>query len=79
MSLWQVNDAATRDLMVAYYKRLEAGEGRTEALRHVQLEMIKDAKENHPFFWASFIQSGEWKNLDGKLSAQQESTGMKAR
>ena len=28
--------AATRDLMVAYYKRLQAGEGRTEALRQVK-------------------------------------------
>jgi CHAT domain-containing protein len=32
MSLWQVSDMATRDLMVAYYKRLQAGEGRTAAL-----------------------------------------------
>ena len=40
MSLWQVSDAATRDLMAAYYKRLQAGEGRTEALRQVQLMMI---------------------------------------
>jgi len=41
MSLWQVSDAATRDLMVSYYKRLEAGEGRSEALRQVQLEMLR--------------------------------------
>jgi CHAT domain-containing protein len=40
MSLWRVSDDATRDLMVAYYKRLQAGEGRTEALRSVQLEML---------------------------------------
>jgi len=32
MSLWQVNDEATRDLMVEYYRRLQAGEGRSEAL-----------------------------------------------
>jgi CHAT domain-containing protein len=42
MSLWQVSDAATRDLMVAYYKRLESGEGRSEALRQVQLEMLNE-------------------------------------
>ncbi|HMG74238.1 MAG TPA: CHAT domain-containing tetratricopeptide repeat protein [Pyrinomonadaceae bacterium] len=28
MSLWQVSDTATRDLMVAYYTRLQAGGGR---------------------------------------------------
>jgi CHAT domain-containing protein len=82
MSLWQVDDAATRDLMVAYYKRLRAGEGRTEALRQVQLEMIRNARRDeggqsralssdarpradrsHPFFWAAFIQSGEWRPM----------------
>ncbi len=86
MSLWQVSDAATRDLMVAYYKRLQAGEGRTEALRQVQLAMIKTGLQgatgsaqrgiggdagartqtedrSHPFYWASFIQSGEWRAM----------------
>lgn len=40
ISLWSVNDAATRDLMTGFYKRLQAGEGRAEALRHVQLAML---------------------------------------
>jgi CHAT domain-containing protein len=64
MSLWQVNDAATRDLMTNYYKRLQAGEGRTEALRQVQIEMLADAKRAHPFYWAAFIQSGDWRKLN---------------
>jgi CHAT domain-containing protein len=84
MSLWKVDDAATRDLMVAYYERLQAGEGRTEALRQVQLEMIgslrqsqtgqgrslqtepgaaRGADRSHPYFWASFIQSGDWRGM----------------
>ncbi|HSB09400.1 MAG TPA: CHAT domain-containing tetratricopeptide repeat protein [Blastocatellia bacterium] len=40
MSLWSVSDAATRDLMTGFYKRLQAGEGRAEALRHTQLAML---------------------------------------
>jgi len=40
MSLWRVDDAATRVLMKAYYTRLQEGEGRTAALRQVQLEML---------------------------------------
>lgn len=40
MSLWSVSDEATRDLMVGFYRRLQAGEGRAEALRNVQLEML---------------------------------------
>jgi CHAT domain-containing protein len=65
MSLWQVSDTATRDLMVAYYKRLQAGEGRTAALRQVQLEMLRNNARSHPYYWASFIQSGAWTNLEG--------------
>jgi CHAT domain-containing protein/Flp pilus assembly protein TadD len=66
MSLWPVNDRGTRDLMIDYYKALKAGLGRGEALRQVQLKMLKNPKRRHPFYWASFIQSGEWANLDGK-------------
>jgi hypothetical protein len=40
MSLWQVSDAGTRDLMSAYYTNLKSGEGRTEAMRQVQLAML---------------------------------------
>jgi CHAT domain-containing protein len=63
MSLWPVNDAATRDLMIEYYKAIQAGQGRSEALRHVQLKMLNDPKHNHPAYWASFIQSGAWSPL----------------
>jgi hypothetical protein len=37
-----------------------------EALRQVQLEMLKGKRRQHPYYWASFIQSGEWANLEGK-------------
>jgi CHAT domain-containing protein len=66
MSLWPVSDFSTRDLMIGYYRRLQAGEGRSEALRRVQLRMLHSAKRRHPYYWASFIESGEWANLDGK-------------
>jgi CHAT domain-containing protein/Tfp pilus assembly protein PilF len=66
MSLWAVSDKATRELMVAYYGRLKQGQGRGEALRQVQLEMLKNVNRRHPYYWASFIQSGEWANLEGK-------------
>lgn len=88
ISLWKVSDAGTRDLMTAYYTRLQKGEGRTEALRQVQLAMLGghlpvtansvkretgeadekvDAKDyRHPYFWAAFIPSGDWRSLKGK-------------
>ncbi len=66
MSLWPISDSVTRELMTAYYRNLKQGMGRGEALRQVRLEMIKQTDRKHPFYWASFIQSGEWANLDGK-------------
>ncbi|HKX31736.1 MAG TPA: CHAT domain-containing tetratricopeptide repeat protein [Blastocatellia bacterium] len=67
MSLWAVSDEATRDLMVDYYGGLKQGQGRGEALRRVQLQMLKNPKRRHPYYWASFIQSGEWAPLGKKI------------
>jgi CHAT domain-containing protein/Tfp pilus assembly protein PilF len=67
MSLWPVPDESTKDLMILYYKALQEGEGRSEGLRQVQLRMLRGNKNRrHPFYWAAFIQSGEWANLDGQ-------------
>ncbi len=63
ISLWKVSDDATKDLMIDYYGRLKNGEGRSEALRQIQLEMLKSETKNHPFYWASFIPSGDWKAM----------------
>lgn len=66
MSLWPVSDYVTRELMTEYYGGLKKGLGRGEALRQAQLDMLKRKGRQHPFYWASFIQSGDWGNLDGK-------------
>jgi CHAT domain-containing protein/Tfp pilus assembly protein PilF len=66
MSLWPISDYTTRTLMTSYYQNLKAGMGRGEALRQVQLDMLKKNPKLHPFYWANFIQAGEWANLDGK-------------
>jgi CHAT domain-containing protein len=66
MSLWPVSDYATRELMKSYYDGLKRGLGCGVALRQMQLKMMQRLGRQHPFYWASFIQSGEWANLDGK-------------
>jgi CHAT domain-containing protein len=66
MSLWPVSDYVTREMMTSYYSGLKHGLGRGEALRQAQLAMLKRKGREHPFYWASFIQSGEWANLDGQ-------------
>jgi CHAT domain-containing protein/tetratricopeptide (TPR) repeat protein len=66
MSLWPVSDYIARETMVAYYAGLRAGAGRGEALRQAKLAMLRRKNRQHPFYWASFIQSGEWASLDGR-------------
>ncbi len=52
--------------MIGYYKGLVQNEGRSEALRRVQLQMLRSKSHGHPYYWASFIQTGEWATLEGK-------------
>ena len=66
MSLWPVSDRSTRDLMISYYKNLTNGQGRGDSLRQAQLQILKSKSHSHPYYWASFIQTGEWANLEGK-------------
>jgi CHAT domain-containing protein len=66
MSLWPASDYSTRTLMTSYYRNLKQGLGRGAALRQVQLDMLRRDPKLHPFYWAGFIQSGEWASLDGR-------------
>ncbi|NET67412.1 MAG: tetratricopeptide repeat protein [Moorea sp. SIO1G6] len=64
ISLRKVEDEATKELMLAYYQRLlDDNMGRTEALRQTQLDMLKDERYQHPYYWASFIVSGNWEPM----------------
>lgn len=64
-SLWKVDDAATSALMVHYYGLLLKGAGRAEALQLAQKRIQRGhPKWRHPFYWAGFIVSGDWKPID---------------
>jgi CHAT domain-containing protein len=54
-SLWQVDDQATRDLMVAFYSNLQSMT-KDEALRQAQLKVKKQYQ--HPYYWAAFVLTG---------------------
>ena len=65
MTLWPVSDTWTERQMRRYYQNLKLGKGRGESLRLVQLDMLARNPRLHPFYWANFIQSGDWAALDG--------------
>ncbi|MEZ4966061.1 MAG: CHAT domain-containing tetratricopeptide repeat protein [Saprospiraceae bacterium] len=60
-SHWSVNDRSTAELFAAFYRQLEQGAGKSEALRQAKLHMLAqpgpDARKA-PFYWAAFAFSG---------------------
>ncbi len=57
MSLWKVDDEATKILMVEFYKNLMSGKTKLQSLRDAQkyLRQVENGKYNEPKYWASFI------------------------
>ena len=61
VSLWNVNDKATSDLMARFYKgMLKDNERPAAALRAAQIAMLKQNRWQSPYYWAAFTMQGEW-------------------
>jgi len=60
VSLWQVNDYATAQIMKNLYNNLTDGMHKDDALRQAKILYIKRAKDilAHPAFWSPFILVG---------------------
>jgi CHAT domain-containing protein/tetratricopeptide (TPR) repeat protein len=58
VSLWEVEDRSTADLMVAFKRHLDRGADRAEALRRAKLELAGSANAARPREWAPFILIG---------------------
>ena len=60
-SLWAVSDRSTADLMARFYAGLARGMAKDEALQAAQIEALHSADAAHPFHWAAFQLSGDWR------------------
>lgn len=61
-SLWQVDDAATANLMREFYKAmLVEGMRPAEALRAAQTRTWTNDQKLSPYYWAAFTLQGEWR------------------
>ena len=59
-SLWAANDPSTRTLMELFYRHIADGEDKGSALRHAQMDLIKEFGDQAlPFYWAGFIIVGD--------------------
>jgi CHAT domain-containing protein len=60
VSLWNVSDISTSQLMKDFYQHLVRGDRNAQALREAKLQMLRSNKETrHPFYWAPFILIGK--------------------
>ena len=66
MSLWSVDDEATREWMTALYdchlvRKLGTGTSLREASRQILATRRSRNVTTHPFFWAGFVGTGDWR------------------
>jgi CHAT domain-containing protein len=60
VSLWNVNDEATAELMRRFYGHLQKGLARDEALREAKRSLAAPGgRWRHPYYWAAFVLQGE--------------------
>ncbi len=72
-TLWSVADSTTAELMTRFYRHLQAGKPKDEALRAAQLELIRtpirvtnqdgeprELDASAPYYWAAFQVIGDW-------------------
>jgi CHAT domain-containing protein len=66
MSLWPVEDEATRSWMTTLYRgRLTRKLSTAEAVHGASLELLRQRRSGrqstHPFYWAGFVAVGDWR------------------
>ena len=61
VSLWQVDDEGTSQLMPLFYKAILRGESPTSALRDAQLQLWQQKQWQNPYYWAAFTLQGDWR------------------
>ena len=61
-SLWSAPDAATEQIMKAFYKNLKQGYSKSKALKKAKQTYLNNTEDpllKHPFYWAGFVISGD--------------------
>jgi CHAT domain-containing protein len=62
VSLWNVNDKATAELMRRFYRGMLLQKlTPAAALRQAQTQMSHHPRWSSPYYWAAFVLQGEWK------------------
>jgi CHAT domain-containing protein len=60
-SLWPVEDAKSREIMVGFYRELKKGMSKSSALSRVKRQYLNEQPPfyTHPYYWAAFQITGD--------------------
>jgi len=61
MTLWQVTDKSSSELMTSFYKYLKRGRSKQEAMRLAKIDYLEQADDltSNPYFWSGFVVLGD--------------------
>lgn len=60
-SLWYVNDQASAELMIEFYRQLTGPQpSKAKALQQAQKKLLSAQPYRHPAYWAPFLLIGNW-------------------
>jgi len=61
MTLWQVADKSSSELMTSFYGYLKKGQSKQEAMRHAKMDYLESADDltSNPYFWSGFVVLGD--------------------
>ena len=62
MTMWAVEDQSSAEIVQKFYKYLEEGMSKDEALRQAKLDLIDqgDPLRSHPYYWAAYVTIGDY-------------------
>ncbi len=58
MSLWKVDDTATKQLMIAFYQNWFKSGDKRASFRQAQLQLLNSTNFKEPYFWGAFVITG---------------------
>ncbi len=61
MTLWQVSDKSSSELMTDFYKYLKKGKSKQEAMRLAKIDYLDSSDDltSNPYFWSGFVVLGD--------------------
>ncbi|MBN1348282.1 CHAT domain-containing protein [candidate division KSB1 bacterium] len=76
VSLWSVADASTAELMAHFYRNLNQGMSKADALRQAKLALMRQSVDMgqvrlsyaNPFFWAPFVLIGDTEAVEASAN-----------